>query len=142
PNIGEIKPSAVLEMDFLGNQPTGTAEATVFTSPLFRIRHMALKLENPYVDVLLGQSWQLFGWQPYFHPNTVEIQGVPGQVDSRSPQVRLSHLFKSDALSVEVAIAAARPPQRNSAVPDGQAGIRMLVNTWKGVHTAGATGTA
>jgi hypothetical protein len=142
PDYGEIHASAVLEMDFLGNQPSGTAESTVFTSPLVRMRHMALKLENPYVDVLLGQSWQLFGWQPYFHPNTVEIQGVPGQVYSRSPQVRLSHRFKGDAVDFELAAAASRPPQRNSLTPDGQAGARLYVNGLKGARTAGSTSTA
>jgi hypothetical protein len=142
PAYGEIHASAVLEMDFLGNQPSGTAESAVFTSPLVRMRHMALKLENPYVDVLLGQSWQLFGWQPYFHPNTVDIQGVPGQVYSRSPQVRLSHRFKGDAVDFELAAAASRPPQRDSLTPDGQAGARLYVNGWKGARTAGSTSTS
>jgi hypothetical protein len=142
PDIGEVKPSAVLEMDFLGSQPTGTAESTVFTSPLFRMRHMALKLENPYVDVLLGQSWQLFGWQPYFHPNTVEIQGVPGQIYSRSPQLRLSHRFKGEAVDFELALAGSRPPQRNAFAPDGQAGARLYINGLKGARTTGSTGTA
>jgi hypothetical protein len=129
-------------MDFLGSQPTGTAESTVFTSPLFRMRHMALKLENPYVDVLLGQSWQLFGWQPYFHPNTVEIQGVPGQIYSRSPQLRLSHRFKGEAVDFELALAGSRPPQRNAFAPDGQAGARLYINGLKGARTTGSTGTA
>jgi hypothetical protein len=142
PQVGEIKPSAVLEMDFLGNQPAGTSESALFVSPLMRVRHAAAKIEDPYIDVLLGQSWQLFGGQPYFHPNTVEIQGVPGQVYSRSPQVRLSHRFKSDDVDFELAAAASRPPQRNSMTPDGQAAMRLFVNGWKGAHTTGSTGSA
>jgi hypothetical protein len=142
PETAGIKASGVLEMDFLGNQPPTATEAQFWTNPTFRIRHFALKLEDPYVDVLIGQYWQLFGWQSYFHPNTVEIQGVPGEVYSRSPQVRLSHMFKSRAVNIELGIAAARSPQRNSAVPDGHVGIRLLVNDWKGLRTAGATGTA
>jgi hypothetical protein len=67
---------------------------------------------------------------------------VPGQIYSRSPQVRLSHRFKADAVDVELALAAARPPQRNSMTPDGQAGARLFINNWKGVRTTGATGTA
>jgi len=35
-----------------------------------------------------------------------------------------------------------RPPQRDSSTPDGQAGLRLVLNNWKGLHTAGATGTA
>jgi hypothetical protein len=151
PETENIKSSAIAEMDFLGNQPQGSpspagspavSEASFFTSPTFRVRHFALKMETPIVDVLAGQYWQLFGWQSLFHPNTVEMQGVPGQIYSRSPQLRLSHLFKSDDVSVELAIAASRPPQRDSAVPDGQAGIRFALNKVKALHTVGAAGTA
>jgi len=138
-----LKASAVLEMDFLGNQPTSTAsQAALIGNPAFRIRHMALKLENPIADVLLGQYWQLFGWQAAFHPNTVEIQGVPGQVYSRAPQARLSRTIKTDPVNVDVALAAARPVSRNSQVPDGQGGLKLTLNHWRGLHTAGSTGTA
>jgi hypothetical protein len=143
PETDGIKASAVLEMDFLGNQPTSTAsQAAMITNPAFRIRHMALKLEDPVVDVLLGQYWQLFGWQSAFHPNTVEIQGVPGQVYSRSPQARLSKTIKSDAVNLDIAIAASRPASRNSEEPDGQAGLKLTINDWKGLHTAGSAGTS
>ncbi len=67
---------------------------------------------------------------------------MPGQVYPRAPQARLSHTFKSDAVNVELAVAASRPPQRDSATPDGQAGLRLMINDWKGVHTMGGTGTA
>ena len=142
PTYAGIKASANVEMDFLGNQPPNASEASFFTSPTFRIRHALIKLESEYIDVVIGQYWQLFGFQPYFHPNTVEMQGVPGQIYSRSPQLRLSHIFKTDTVSVEVAAAASRPPQRDSHIPDGQAGIRFLLNSWKGVHTAGGAGTS
>jgi hypothetical protein len=145
PESNGIKTTGILEMDFLGNQPSNppaTSEGAFFASPTFRVRHFAMKLETPYVDVLMGQYWQLFGWQSYFHPNTVELQGVLGQVYSRSPQVRVSHMFKSAPINLELAVAASRPPQRDSATPDGQAGIRLLINDWKGVHTMGGTGTA
>ncbi|HWZ91468.1 MAG TPA: hypothetical protein VNW92_21550, partial [Polyangiaceae bacterium] len=126
PETDEMKASAVLEMDFLGNQPVSTAsQAALITNPTFRIRHMALKLENPIADVLLGQYWQLFGWQSAFHPATVEIQGVPGQVYSRSPQARLSKTIKTPSVNVDIAIAASRPPQRNAELPDGQAGLKV-----------------
>ena len=44
-------------------------------------------------------------------------------------------------MSVEIALAASRPPQRDSATPDGEGGIRFALNNWKGLHTAGAAGT-
>jgi len=151
PETEWIKSSGVTEMDFLGNQPQGSpspagspavSESAYFASPTFRIRHMALKLETPIVDVLAGQSWQLFGWQSNYHPSSVEMQGLPGQVYSRAPQLRLSHMFKSDRVNVEVALAAARPPQRDSGLPDGQAGLRLVLNNWKGMRTAGSTATS
>jgi hypothetical protein len=142
PEFAGIRSSALTEMDFLGNQPPNASEASFFTSPTFRIRHAALRLESEYVDVLIGQYWQLFGLQPYFHPNTVDLQGIPGQIYSRSPQIRLSHVFKSDAVNFEVAVAGSRPPQRDSQTPDGQAGIKLMLNHWTGVHTAGGTGTS
>ena len=137
----DIKSSAILEMDFLGNQPSGS-EASFFNNPTFRIRHMAAKLETPALNFLAGQYWQLFGWQSSFHPNTVEIQGLPGQVYSRTAQFRVSHSFKTDAITLDLAAAAARSPQRDSALPDAHAGVRLLFNRWKGLRTAGATGTS
>jgi hypothetical protein len=157
PDSDMIKTSGVVEADFLGNQPqsnptpaapAGTtgiptvSEGSFYTSPAFRMRHYYLKLETPFVDVLAGQYWQLFGWQSMFHPNTVEIQGVPGQIYSRTPQLRLSKTIKTDAVNVEIAGAAGRPVQRDSEVPDGTLAIRVAINGWKGMHTAGAAGSA
>jgi hypothetical protein len=151
PESDMIKTSAVVEGDFLGNQPQSSpspagspavSEGSFITSPTFRMRHYALKIETPYIDVLAGQYWQLFGWQSLFHPNTVQMQGVPGQIYSRSPQFRISHAFKTDDVTVELALAASRPPQRDAELPDGQAGIRFALNNYKALHTVGATGTA
>jgi len=142
PRSAEVKTSAMLETDFMGNQPPNASEAAFFNSPTRRVRHAMVKVETPYVDVLFGQYWELFGWQSYFHPNTVEIQGVPGQVYSRTVQLRLSHAFKSRLVDVELAVAGARPPNRDGALPDAQGGVRFLLSGWKGLHTSGSTGTA
>src|SRR5438552_3357594 len=80
-----------------------TTESATFTSPSFRIRHFNVKLETPIVDVLIGQYWHLFGWQSIYHPNTVEIQGVPGQIYSRTPQIRISKTIKSAPVTLELA---------------------------------------
>lgn len=144
PEFRGMKGSGLVETDFFGSQPNangGNSEAGLFNSAVLRVRHAWAKLETPYVDVLGGQTWQLFGWQPYFHPNTVELQGVPGQVYSRTAQFRLSETIKTEPVTFEVAVAAARPPQRDADLPDGQAGVRMALNGWKGVRTSGGTGT-
>jgi hypothetical protein len=141
PRWRNLLATTVFEMDFLGNPAPGASESVIFASPVLRVRHLYLKVNAPMVDVLVGQYWQLFGWQPYHGPATVQIQGVPGQVYSRSPQVRISHVFPTEPISVEVAIAAARQPQRDGLIPDGQGGVRLLLPGWRGLRTIGATGT-
>src|SRR5262249_17256058 len=107
----------------------------------FRFRHFNLKLETKPFDILIGQYWQLFGWQSLFHPNTVDIQGIPGQIYSRAPQVRVGKVIKGGAVDVEVAVAAVRPVQRGSGTPDGQAGIKLMLPKMKAWHTSGSTGS-
>lgn len=138
----DVKVSGQIEMDFLGNQPPGTSEAALFQNPTLRYRHANLKLETPVVDILAGQSWQLFGWQPLTQLATVQIQGVPGQVYSRAPQIRVSKRIQSGSVSIDLAAAAARPPQRASSTPDGHAGIKLSYDPLKAFHTAGGTGSA
>ena len=142
-NTDDLKVSGVMEMDFLGNQPPGVSEQAFWQNAPFRFRHINVKLETKVVDILFGQTWQLFGWQGMNQPNTVEIQGIPGEVYSRSPQIRISKKIPAgDAASVEVAVAASRPVSRASATPDGQAGIRLNFDKLKAWHTGGSTGTA
>jgi hypothetical protein len=144
PVIGGIRPSAVLEADFFGNQPNppATSESVYFNSPTFRLRHAYLKLEDDYVDLLVGQTYYLFGWQNYFFPSSLEFLGLPNQAFGRTTQVRLSHTFETHAVSVDIAVAALRPAQADSEIPDGNAGLRFSVNHWKGISTPGNGGTA
>lgn len=141
PDGGDVKTTAVIELDFMGSQAPGTSEGGVLVNPLFRLRHLNFKVETPVVDLLFGQTWQLFGAQPLFHPNAVEIQGLPAQVYSRAPQLRITKTVKTDALNVELALAAVRPAQRDAGMPDAQGALKLQLNGWKGLHTAGSTGT-
>ncbi len=151
PDWHGLKASGLLEMDFLGNQPgtppnTGAAgsmsEGPFWNNPTFRVRHFILKLDNDYVTLWFGQTWDLIGWQGAFQPNTVEIQGVPGELYSRTPQIRALHAFHfGDDATLEVAVAALRPPQMDSMMPDFQGGLKLTLDKWTGVQTVGATGT-
>jgi len=144
PSVDGIKPSAVLEGDFFGNQPSvaTSSETAVYGSPGFRVRHAYLSLQSDYVDVIAGQTYNVFGWQNYFFPCSAEFLGLPNMVFSRSTQFRLAHAFgKSGPVSVELAVSAARPAQRDSGVPDANAGLRFSVESWKGITTPGNTGT-
>jgi hypothetical protein len=137
PVTDNIKALAQLEMDFLNTVPAGFSEAQQFQNAMLRFRHAYGKVETPMVDVLAGQYWGLFAWQSSFHPASIEIQGTPAQVYTRVPQLRLSKTFKGDAVNVEVAVAAVRPPQRASATPEGQGGIKLTFNKLKGWRTKG-----
>jgi hypothetical protein len=157
PKFGGVKTTAVFEGDFFGNQrndphpitssyetasETPQTEAAYFNNPAFRLRHAYVKLENDYVDVLAGQTYDVFGWQNYFYPASVQYLGLPNQVFSRSTQFRLSHAFgASGPVTVEVAASALRPAQRDSGVPDANGGLRVGLNGWKGITTPGNTGT-
>jgi hypothetical protein len=149
PEVGcGIRTSAQFEFDFQGVelpvgsvQPYQGSESTFFTSPTLRVRHVNLKVETPIVDVLAGQYWSLFGWGSAYQPNTVEIQGVPGEIYARIPQLRVSKTIKINPVTLELALAATRPVQRDSATPDGQGGIRLSLDSWSGVQTTGSTGS-
>jgi hypothetical protein len=141
PVVNDIKATGQFELDFLGNQPSNpptTTENAFYQNATMRFRHVFAKVETPAIDVVVGQWWSLFGWSSYFHPNSVEIMGLPGQAYKRTPQIRLDKVFKSDAVDVEIAVSAQRPPERASATPDGLAGLNVKFNKLKAWRTRGA----
>jgi hypothetical protein len=142
PEFHHVRVSGNLEFDGLGNQAAGLTEGQIWTNPAIRIRHYYLKVETPIVDILAGQYWSLYGWQTFFLPNTIEIMGVPNLLFHRDAQLRVSKTIKSPAVNFEIAAAMVRPPQRESGVPEGQGGLRLIVNKWKGMQTVNSTGTA
>lgn len=142
PSFGGFKPSAVMEADFFGVEPPNANENATFSSPGFRLRRAYVSLASEWLDVLIGQTYDLFGWQNYYSPCTVEYVGLPNQLFSRNAQLRLSHLFNArGVVSVEVGAAASRPAQRDSMLPDFTGGARLLFNGFKGMTTPGNFGT-
>jgi len=55
--------------------------------------------------------------------------------------VRVSKRIPMGPSALELALAAVRPPSL-SEVPELEGGLRFALGSWKGMHTAGATGTA
>ena len=107
-----------------------------------RIRHAVFRVETPVVDVMVGQYWHLFGWMEGYFPNTTEIQGIPGELYARAPQVRISKTIKAvrghardrdRGGAAAVAVGGARGRRRASG---------CSIDHWTGMHTAGATGTS
>jgi len=144
PEIGGVKTSGVFEGDLFGYDPNPPAvsEASFVNNPTFRVRHAYVKLESDVGDLLAGQTYHLLGWQNYFFPASLGFLGLPNMLFGRTGQVRLSHTFKSAAVNVELAVAGLRPVQRDSVIPDGEMGLRLAINNWKGISTPGNGGTA
>ena len=140
PEYGGIRATGTLEADFMGNQANDATESSLITNGALRLRVASILVQSDYVDVLLGQGWSLFGFQPFFLPASPFLLPVPGEVFKRDAQLRLSHTFKSKAVDFELGVSANRPPQRDSGVPDLQGGMRLTLNDWKGVHTPGTDG--
>lgn len=145
PELGGVRTLAAITYG-IGPQfsaPPETTEGRYYSTPTMGLYQAYLKVENPYVDVLAGLTYGLFGWQNYYFPCTAEYFGLPNQTFSRNTQLRLSHRFGDEKapVSAELAIAAVRPAQRDSEVPDGNAGLRFAVNGWKGIGTAGISKT-
>jgi hypothetical protein len=139
PNVGSIKTSGVIEMDFFGSQAS-TTENDLFTNSVLRLRQFYMKVETPAIDVLAGQYHDLFAWGGAgFYPNTTAFLAVLGEIYHRNPQFKISKTFGGQAVSFEVAVAAVRPVQRDSSFPDGQAGLRLAFNNYKGAAAPGAS---
>jgi hypothetical protein len=147
PEVAGVKFNSVLEFDFFGNQPSTpfnktqggspTTETSYFSSATPRMRHAYVEAKNPIVDVLVGQAYHLFGWQPLFFPPTDSFLGLPNMIFDRRAQLRLTKRIETSPVNVQVAAAALRPAQADSGFPDLTGGLLLQVNDWKGAHMLG-----
>jgi hypothetical protein len=144
PDIGSVKINGIIEFDFFGNQPgspfaanSAVTESEYFSSATPRMRHAYVELKSDFIDVLAGQAYNLFGWQPLFFPATDSFLGLPNMVFDRRAQLRLTKVIETDPITVRVAGAALRPAQADSGFPDLSGGILVQINPWKGAHMAG-----
>ncbi len=125
------------------SDPPTTSEARYYDTPTLGLYTAYVDIMSDYVDVLAGLNYGLFGWQNYYYPCSVEFFGLPNQTFSKATQLRISHMFgdATGPVSVEAAVAAMRPVQRDSEVPDTNAGLRIAINDWKGISTPGSSKT-
>jgi hypothetical protein len=139
PDVGSLRTTANVEMDFFGTQAAAD-EGDLYTNAAIRVRHFYVKLQTPVVDFLAGQYHDLYGWGGAgFYPNTVAFLPLLGEIYHRDPQFRLSKAFGGQAATFEIAVAAVRPGQRDAALPDGQAGMMLKVNGFRGAAAPGAS---
>jgi hypothetical protein len=138
PDFGGFRTWALLEVDFFGVVPSNATQDQSYSYSSIRMRQYYTKLETPFLDLLVGQTNDLYGWGGAgFYPSTPAFLGVMGEVFHRNPQVRLSEAIKTSAVDVEIAVAGVRSPTRDSGVPDIQAGARLTVNGWQGASAQG-----
>ena len=148
PTFGAFTPSAAILTDFAGNQPgvpypsrngasdgNQLGEIQYYNSPTLRIRYAYFTLRSRLVDIVAGETVDVFGWQSYY--SLLSLSWVPNQITSRNTQFRLSRSFGVGPISVDVAVEAARPAQRDAQIPDVAAALRLSVNGWKGITTPG-----
>jgi hypothetical protein len=139
PKMKGMRTSGQIEFDFFGVTATDSKRGDTIVFGPVRMRQAYLKVETWFIDVVAGQTQDLFGWGGTFYPSTVGYLGVPGEIYHRSPQLRLEERFRSDNgdLELVIAVAAVAPGQRDSGVPDGQAGIKFAYRGWKGWSGSG-----
>ena len=127
------------EVDFFGVQPSDATESTVYTMGTVRMRLFYLRLKLPRgLELLAGQFHDLFAWGGAgFYPNSVAFLGIAGQVYHRNPQIRASLSIPLCCVTLDIAAAAVRPVQRDSEVPDVQAGLKLRIDGWRGISAQG-----
>jgi hypothetical protein len=141
-----VRLSGLLETDFLGSGPglganDATTEQDLWSSPVLRLRQAWIKVETPIVDVLLGQTGNLFGWASAYLVTGSQQPGFPAQMYQRTSQLKLSRSFRYFGFTADVAVAVERPPQQDSAVPELVAGARLAWDRWTGYHTFALAGS-
>jgi hypothetical protein len=101
------------------------------------MRHAYVDMKTPIIDVMAGQGYNLFGWQPLFFPPTDSFLGIPNMIFDRRAQLRLTKRIETSAINITLAGAALRPAQADGGFPDIVGGVLFQVNGWKGAHMLG-----
>lgn len=145
PTYDGWKSRGYFEMDFLGYDPSpgaSNSESAFYNNPTFRVRHAYLSTEKAGWQVLAGQTWALFGWQPYYFMPTLQVSPIAGMLYSRTAQVRgVKTMELSDDQKLQLAVGVMRPPQRDAGLPAAEVGARWSMDSWSGAFTGGATGS-
>jgi hypothetical protein len=138
PAYGSIKASAQFEADFFGLQPPTATQDQTYVYSAIRLRHYFATLKTPVLDLLVGQTFDLYGWGGQgFFPSTPAFLGVMGEVFHRNVQLRVSKTLESESVAFEIAAAGVRPATRDSGVPDAQAGLKLSLKDWQGASAQG-----
>lgn len=141
PPKGDWKTNGFIEFDLNGFNPApastnSNTEFGFFNSPTFRLRHGVVKAENKSWLIHAGQTWSLFGWQPFYMPSAVNFNVLAGVPIARNAQFRLTNTMEiGKNLALSAAFAIARPTQRDSNYPTLEGGLRIFLKSLTGGFT-------
>lgn len=141
PDWRGMKPTAFLEMDFLG------AGGAVPNNPpfVFRTRHAFIRLSGEGLggswNLLFGRTWQVWSLAPIYSGSTLQF-GAGAHMGDRSQQLRLQHSWKVFRdLTWENTIAAETERNQTEAfaeVPHGSIQSRLFYGGWQGFQGGAA----
>jgi hypothetical protein len=91
PDAWGARTSAFIEADFRGNQSVGTSTNSAGT---FGLRHAFMQLEWPNSKLVIGQTWQTWGFLPTWSSNILDNNDLsPFLKGMRQPLVRFEQTF-------------------------------------------------
>ncbi len=127
PEVDGWKSRAYLETDFLGYDPSVSAtqsESAFYTNPALRIRHAYIAVQKDSIQILVGQTWTLFGWQPQYVLSSISVSPDSGTLYQRTPRIGATDSFKlNDTNSLDVGLSFVRPTQRDGTIPNVDFGV-------------------
>jgi hypothetical protein len=138
------KSRGFLEADFLGYDPNpasanfpANSESAFYSNPTNRIRQALITAESGSTQVLIGQTWSLFAWQPMFVLSSISVNPVDGSSYQRTARVAAIETFKlNDQNDLQAAASIERPSQRDGSIPNAVLGLRWMDHA----RTSGFTG--
>jgi hypothetical protein len=146
PEFARWKTRGYFEFDFMGTAPSpgsasGTPEAGFFNTPALRARHAYVSVESAGWQLMAGQSWAMFGWQPNYFIPSLQVPAFPGMAFARTAQIRITRSTEiSQGASLQAALGVMRPPQRDAELPGLEAGFRIAFDSRVSGYTGAATG--
>jgi hypothetical protein len=148
PEVDSWQTKGYFEFDLLGYDPSPTqgstvnTEANFFNNPTFRARHAYIAGATDGWDLMAGQYWALFGWQPYYFMPSIQVAPLPAMLYSRTAQARVTKSIQmpDNTTLFQAALGVMRPPQRDSSIPGFEGGLRLAFGSRTGGFTGGAVG--
>ena len=129
------KSKGVFEFDFLGYEPSvgsGVSESAFYQNPTLRIRHAYFATEKDNLQLLAGQTWNLFGWQPTFMPAILSVAPEAGELYQRNLQfMALKTMTFGESNKLQAGVSMERPSQRDSQMPNFNVGVKYSLDSFR-----------